>query len=58
MRLDSRMMDLRETLSVAIDALRGNKMRAIHPIGCDIGSASIVWSSPSPLRPQIRARPD
>jgi len=25
------MMDLRETLSVAIDALRGNKLRAFSP---------------------------
>src|ERR1700687_721158 len=37
------MMDLRETLSVAIDALRGNKMRAIlTSLGVIIGSASIV----------------
>jgi putative ABC transport system permease protein len=37
------MMDLRETLSVAIDALRGNKLRAIlTSLGVIIGSASIV----------------
>src|ERR1700682_2707172 len=37
------MMDLRETLSVAIDALRGNKMRAIlTSLGVVIGSGSIV----------------
>jgi putative ABC transport system permease protein len=37
------MMDLRETLSVAIDALRGNKLRAIlTSVGVIIGSASIV----------------
>jgi putative ABC transport system permease protein len=36
-------MDLRETLSVAIDALRGNKLRAIlTSLGVIIGSASIV----------------
>jgi putative ABC transport system permease protein len=37
------MMALRETLSVAIDALRGNKLRAIlTSLGVIIGSASIV----------------
>src|SRR5438309_5700484 len=37
------MMDLRETLSVAIDALRGNKLRAIlTSLGVIIGSASVV----------------
>jgi putative ABC transport system permease protein len=37
------MMDLRETLSVAIDALRSNKLRAIlTSLGVIIGSASIV----------------
>jgi len=37
------MMDARETLSVAIDALRGNKLRAIlTSLGVIIGSASIV----------------
>jgi putative ABC transport system permease protein len=37
------MMDLRETLSVAIDALRANKLRAIlTSLGVIIGSASIV----------------
>src|SRR5258708_14624464 len=37
------MMDLRETLSVAIDALRGNKLRAVlTSLGVIIGSASIV----------------
>jgi putative ABC transport system permease protein len=37
------MMDLRETLAVAIDALRGNKLRAIlTSLGVIIGSASIV----------------
>jgi putative ABC transport system permease protein len=37
------MMDLRETLSVAVDALRGNKLRAIlTSLGVIIGSASIV----------------
>src|SRR5271168_4367024 len=37
------MMDLRETISVAIDALRANKMRAVlTSIGVIIGSASIV----------------
>jgi putative ABC transport system permease protein len=37
------MMDLRETLSVSIDALRGNKLRAIlTSLGVIIGSASIV----------------
>ena len=37
------MMDLRETLSVAIDALRANKMRAVlTSLGVIIGSASIV----------------
>ncbi len=37
------MMAVRETLSVAIDALRENKMRAIlTSLGVIIGSASIV----------------
>jgi putative ABC transport system permease protein len=37
------MMDIRETLSVAIDALRANKMRAmLTSLGVIIGSASIV----------------
>ena len=37
------MMAVRETLSVAIDALRANKLRAIlTSIGVVIGSASIV----------------
>ena len=37
------MMDIRETLTVAIDALRGNKMRAmLTSLGVIIGSASIV----------------
>jgi putative ABC transport system permease protein len=37
------MMDLRETLSVSIDALRANKMRAmLTSLGVIIGSASIV----------------
>ncbi len=37
------MMDLRETLSVAIDALRANKLRAVlTSLGVMIGSASIV----------------
>ena len=37
------MMDLRETLSVSIDALRANKLRAIlTSLGVIIGSASIV----------------
>jgi putative ABC transport system permease protein len=37
------MMDIRETLSVAIDALRSNKLRAIlTSLGVIIGSASIV----------------
>ena len=37
------MMDLRETLSVAIDALRANKMRAVlTSLGVIIGSACIV----------------
>jgi putative ABC transport system permease protein len=37
------MMDLRETLSVAIDALRANKLRAmLTSLGVIIGSASIV----------------
>src|SRR5436305_2975503 len=37
------MMDLRETLTVAIDALRSNKLRAIlTSLGVIIGSASIV----------------
>jgi len=37
------MMAVRETLSVAIDALRANKLRAIlTSIGVIIGSASIV----------------
>ena len=37
------MMDLRETLSVAIEALRANKLRAIlTSLGVIIGSASIV----------------
>ena len=37
------MMDLHETLSVAIDALRSNKLRAIlTSLGVIIGSASIV----------------
>ncbi len=37
------MMDIRETFSVAIDALRSNKLRAIlTSIGVIIGSASIV----------------
>jgi putative ABC transport system permease protein len=37
------MMDIRETLSVAIDALRSNKMRAmLTSLGVIIGSASIV----------------
>jgi len=36
-------MDIRETLTVAIDALRGNKMRAmLTSLGVIIGSASIV----------------
>src|SRR6202158_782076 len=41
------MMDLRETLSVAIDALRGNKMRAIlTSVGVTIVSASTVLVVP------------
>src|ERR1700684_1961110 len=37
------MMDLRETLSVSIDALRSNKVRAmLTSLGVIIGSASIV----------------
>src|SRR6202158_468733 len=37
------MMDLRETVSVAIDALRANKVRAmLTSLGVIIGSASIV----------------
>jgi putative ABC transport system permease protein len=37
------MMDMRETLSVAIDALRSNKLRAmLTSLGVIIGSASIV----------------
>ena len=37
------MMDLRETLSVSIDALRSNKLRAVlTSLGVIIGSASIV----------------
>ncbi|MGC2670943.1 MAG: ABC transporter permease, partial [Candidatus Acidiferrum sp.] len=37
------MMDLRETLSVSIDALRANKLRAaLTSLGVIIGSASIV----------------
>src|SRR6202030_4768782 len=37
------MMDVRETLSVAIEALRANKLRAIlTSLGVIIGSASIV----------------
>jgi putative ABC transport system permease protein len=37
------MMDIRETLTVAIDALRGNKLRAmLTSLGVIIGSASIV----------------
>ena len=37
------MMDLRETVSVAIDALRANKLRAmLTSLGVIIGSASIV----------------
>jgi putative ABC transport system permease protein len=37
------MMDIRETLTVAIDALRANKLRAIlTSVGVIIGSASIV----------------
>ena len=37
------MMDIRETLSVAIDALRSNKLRAmLTSLGVTIGSASIV----------------
>ena len=37
------MMDMHETLSVAIDALRANKLRAIlTSLGVIIGSASIV----------------
>lgn len=37
------MMNVRETLSVAIDALRANKMRAVlTSLGVIIGSASIV----------------
>src|SRR5277367_7153338 len=37
------MMDLRETLSVSIDALRANKLRAmLTSVGVIIGSASIV----------------
>ena len=36
-------MDIRETLSVAIDALRANKLRALlTSLGVIIGSASIV----------------
>ena len=36
-------MDLRETVSVAVDALRANKMRALlTSLGVIIGSASIV----------------
>src|SRR5258707_6108651 len=36
-------MDIRETISVAIDALRANKLRAIlTSLGVVIGSASIV----------------
>jgi len=36
-------MDIRETISVAIDALRANKLRAIlTSLGVIIGSASIV----------------
>jgi putative ABC transport system permease protein len=38
------MMDIRETVTVAIDALRANKLRAIlTSLGVIIGSASIVW---------------
>src|ERR1700675_3081576 len=37
------MMDLKETLSVSIDALRANKVRAmLTSLGVIIGSASIV----------------
>src|SRR5258708_32249797 len=37
------MMDIRETVTVAIDALRANKLRAIlTSLGVIIGSASIV----------------
>src|ERR1700719_4842871 len=37
------MMDLRESFSVAVDALRANKMRAmLTSLGVIIGSASIV----------------
>src|SRR2546428_13006277 len=37
------MMDIRETVTVAIDALRANKVRAIlTSLGVIIGSASIV----------------
>src|SRR5271166_4143644 len=37
------MMDLRETLSVSIDALRANRVRAmLTSLGVIIGSASIV----------------
>ena len=37
------MMDMRETLSVAIDALRANKLRAVlTSLGVIIGSACIV----------------
>ena len=37
------MMDLKETLSVSIDALRANKLRAtLTSLGVIIGSASIV----------------
>src|SRR6202047_4081953 len=37
------MMDLRETLSVSVDALRANKLRAmLTSLGVIIGSASIV----------------
>src|SRR5260370_17372383 len=37
------MMDFRETVSVAIDALRANKLRAmLTSLGVIIGSASIV----------------
>src|SRR5579863_9580415 len=37
------MMDLKETLSVSVDALRSNKLRAmLTSLGVIIGSASIV----------------
>jgi putative ABC transport system permease protein len=42
-RKNPNMMDLRETVSVAIDALRANKLRAmLTSLGVIIGSASIV----------------